>query len=47
MVDYGWELSRIPNNRAYGSNFNLQHILSCKTGGFISIRHNELWVYLY
>ena len=41
-IRYGWELERLPEKCACGSNFNLQHALSCKKGGFISIRHNQI-----
>ena len=41
-IRYGWELNRLPENCACGGKFNLQHALSCKKGGFISIRHNQL-----
>ena len=41
-IRYGWELKRLPEKCACGSNFNLQHALSCKKGGFISIRHNQI-----
>ena len=41
-IRYGWELSRLPMTCECGSTFNIQHALSCKKGGFISIRHNHL-----
>ena len=41
-IRYGWELKSLPEKCACGSNFNLQHALSCKKGGFISIRHNQI-----
>jgi len=39
---YGWQLTRTPENCECGARFNLQHALSCKKGGFISIRHNNI-----
>ena len=39
---YGWQLSRTPETCECGARFNLQHALSCKKGGFISIRHNSI-----
>ena len=39
---YGWELSRLPVTCECGSQFTIDHALSCKKGGFISMRHNEL-----
>ena len=39
---YGWELSRLPDNCECGSKFTTTHALSCKKGGFISIRHNQI-----
>ena len=39
---YNWSLSRMPTKCVCGSNFDLNHAFSCKKGGFISSRHNEL-----
>ena len=41
-IRYGWELSRIPETCECSAKFNLQHAVSCKKGGFISIRHNNI-----
>ena len=41
-IRYGWPLSRLPSKCACGSNFDLEHALSCKKGGFVIQRHNEL-----
>ena len=41
-VRYGWPLSRLPSKCACGVNFDLEHSLSCKKGGFVIQRHNEL-----
>lgn len=39
---YGLPLQRLPARCACDHIFNVEHALSCKTGGFISIRHNEV-----
>ena len=39
---YGWNISRLPTICPCGSKFNIQHCMSCKKGGFVSIRHNNL-----
>ena len=39
---YGIQMSRLPSKCTCGNNFNVEHALSCKKGGFISIRHNEV-----
>ena len=39
-IRYGWQLLRTPEFCEYGIRFLLQHTLSCKKGGFVSIRHN-------
>ena len=39
---YGLTLSRLPLKCVCGGIFNIEHALSCKKGGFINIRHNEL-----
>ena len=39
-IRYGWTLTRLPAYCECGEKFDLQHALSCKKGGFISLRHN-------
>ena len=39
---YGWQLSNIPQTCSCGSNFTVEHMLSCAKGGYPSIRHNEI-----
>ena len=41
-IRYGWQLSRTPEFCDCGIRFSLQHALSCKKGGFVSIRHNSI-----
>ena len=41
-IRYGYQLKRLPTICECGNQFNLQHALSCKKGGFVSLRHNEL-----
>ena len=39
---FGILLPRLPDNCVCGSKFDIQHALSCKIGGFVGIRHNEV-----
>ncbi|XP_066918884.1 uncharacterized protein [Clytia hemisphaerica] len=41
-IRYGWQLPRTPSSCECGSPFSLDYALSCKKGGFISLRHNKL-----
>ena len=41
-IRYGFQLKRLPTTCECGSPFDLQHAMSCKKGGFVSLRHNEL-----
>ena len=41
-IRYNWELRKLPSHFACGNKFNLTHALSCKKGGFVSLRHNEI-----
>ena len=41
-LKYGWEISQLPTTCPCGSKFDTQHSLSCKKGGFVTIRHNDL-----
>ena len=41
-IRYNWDLPRLPSECACGNKFDLSHAISCKKGGFISIRHNEI-----
>jgi len=41
-IRYGWALSRLPSKCVCGVSFNIDHALSCKKGGFVTLRHNEI-----
>ena len=41
-IRYDWRLSRTPRTCGCGSNFNIEHALTWKKGGFITLRHNRL-----
>ena len=41
-IRYGWTLEKLPSRCACGDQFSVQHALSCKKGGFVTLRHNEL-----
>ena len=41
-IRYGWIITKLPVNCECGAYFDLQHALSCKKGGFVSLRHNHL-----
>ena len=39
---YGWQPLHTPTTCACGTNFSMEHALSCPKGGFPTIRHNEV-----
>ena len=39
---YGWPLKRLPSKCACQETFSVAHALTCKKGGFIISRHNEI-----
>ena len=39
---YGWALDRLPTTCVCGLRFDVPHALSCKRGGFVTLRHNEV-----
>ena len=41
-VRYGWQMTRVPDDCVCGSKFSVEHALSCKKGGFVTLRHNEI-----
>ena len=36
-IRYSWTITRLPSPCECGSNFDIQHALSCKKGGFVSL----------
>ena len=42
MLRCNWNIPRTPTECTCGSKFTVQHALSCKKGGFITLRHNEV-----
>ena len=38
---YGWESSKLPTTCPCGSKFDIQHIMSCKKRGYVTLRHNN------
>ena len=41
-IRYNWNIPRLPSECACGCRFDLSHALSCKKGGFVTLRHNEV-----
>ena len=41
-LPYGWEIANLPTFCQCGSKFDIEHSMSCKKGGFVSIWHNNL-----
>ena len=39
---YRWNLKRLPTKCACGKSFDMDHAMSCSTGGYIIRRHNRL-----
>jgi hypothetical protein len=39
---YNWPVPNLPSRCACGERFDVQHAMSCKKGGFVTQRHNEL-----
>ena len=39
---YGWPIPGLPVSCLCGVGFNVQHAMSCKKGGFVTLRHNEV-----
>ena len=39
---YGWPSSRLPTQCICGAQCDVQHSLSCKKGGFATLRHNHI-----
>ena len=39
---YNWQPSNLPSHCVCGSSFTTDHALTCPTGGFPSVRHNDL-----
>ena len=42
LLGYGWELKRLPLECVCTAKYNIDHALTCKTGGFVKLRHNEV-----
>ena len=38
---YGWNLTRLLASCECGTKFTIDHALSCRKGGFVSLRHNK------
>ena len=41
-LQHGWSLQNLPSHCSCGHLFSVEHALTCKTGGFPTIRHNEV-----
>ena len=39
---YGWKPTKMPSTCSCGASFTISHALSCSTGGYPSLRHNEI-----
>ena len=39
---YGWAIQDMPRNCGCGKANSIDHVLTCKTGGYVNMRHNAL-----
>ena len=39
---YGWQLENLPATCPCGNTYSIHHATSCKLGGFVHMRHNEI-----
>ena len=39
---YGWPVEGLPEHCACGANYDMNHAMICKKGGFVCIRHDEV-----
>ena len=39
---YEWELKRLPHECVCKAKYNIDHALTCKIGGFVTLHHNEI-----
>ena len=39
---YGWEPSNLPSSCSCGQRFGLEHALTCRRGGYVAMRHDEV-----
>ena len=39
---YGWEPSNLPSSCSCGQRFGLEHALTCRRGGYVAVRHDEV-----
>ena len=42
LLRYGWELIRLPQECVSKAKCNIDNALTCKTGGFVTLRHNKI-----
>ena len=42
LLRHGWELKHLPHECVCKAKYNIDHALTCKTGGFVTLRHNEI-----
>ena len=41
-IRYNWALSNLPAECVCGKKFDISHAMSCKKGGLVTLRHNEV-----
>eukprot|EP00111_Clytia_hemisphaerica_P005299 TCONS_00015316-protein len=41
-IRYDWSIPRLPSECVCGNRFDISHALSCKKGGYVTLRHNEV-----
>ena len=39
---YGWNLKNLPSECVFKSKYSADHALSCRIGGFVTLRHDEM-----